>query len=176
MHLLLIPKRHVTFALSEAGASDVVTRVHALAQAAYPAERVIAFEHANSPTGCGVLHAHVHIAVVPTSFDRDSVFAQVPARSVATLQSLVGIERELSWVRDGSELRATDPGRIASQTARRAVARANAVTFSDDWKTYTHLPWFESSRRTAEEIAQVLRSEAPRRPARATTEPWWSGA
>jgi diadenosine tetraphosphate (Ap4A) HIT family hydrolase len=176
MHVLLIPKRHVTFALTEVGASHVVARAHEIAQAAHPRERVIAFEHANSPTGCGVLHAHVHIAIVADAFKRDAIFGDTPAETVTSLHGLARTERELLWVRDRGELRASIDCRIASQTARRAVARANAITFSDDWKAYTHLPWFESSRRAAEQIARALCGEAPQRPARATTERWSSGA
>jgi diadenosine tetraphosphate (Ap4A) HIT family hydrolase len=159
VHILLLPREHRACALTCTGALTLVEKLgRALRTAIAPQHDALLFEHANSTTGCGILHAHVHLVAVPSGFDATDVFGSMSAKRIESLAALLGEERELSWSSDtrGGLFAAVDV-RLPSQTGRRAVAAANSARFDTDWKTYTHSPWFEGSRRVSQQLAATLR-------------------
>ena len=161
LHLLVVPRRHCTFALA---AADAVPTIDAVAQAAR--ERfssdvdVLVFEHANAASGCGVVHAHAHVVTVPRNVEVRGIFGRESSHRLRSLNDIEELRQELSWCKVAGASSAAISVRLPSQTGRRAVAAANGVTFDTDWKAYTHRPWFESSRRAAFELADVLRRSA----------------
>jgi hypothetical protein len=167
-HLLLAPRDHETFALpcdSAVGLVRVLAR-H-FAEACSPG-RVVFFEHANSATGCGVTHAHVHAVSLSSDRPLEDLFADLGLSQANSLEALSLERREIFWAMDNQgELFAQAGTRIPSQSARRAVARANGVSFETDWKKYTDEAWYRTSLLMARRIAPLLRASRGVRASRA---------
>jgi diadenosine tetraphosphate (Ap4A) HIT family hydrolase len=168
MHIIVMPRAHHTFSLRSDGAAQILAATSsALKEIVAPDSRLLMFEHANSSTGCGVLHAHVHAVTVPHDFDTESLFGNAVPTRCGLLGDLSGELLELFWCFESEDgLWAALDARLPSQTARRAVGAANSISFNADWKIYTHGPWFESSHRVARSLATMLRRSAwPAKPA-----------
>jgi diadenosine tetraphosphate (Ap4A) HIT family hydrolase len=170
VHLLLAPCAHATFSLQRPGALALIERLTSTLRELEPlGRRFVLFEHANSARGCGVTHAHVHALTVPRSIRTQDLFGPFGGTPMPGLSEIAAERSELFWwtTLDGAP-RATVDVSMPSQWARRAAGMANDVAFDTDWKAYTHMAWFESSCRVADEIASMLRAPsclAPARPA-----------
>jgi hypothetical protein len=158
-HLLLVPREHVNCSLHVRDALNLVGELRTACQQTLASDgrKALLFEHANSSTGCGVTHAHVHVVAVPSHIAAHDLFADLTAQSVPSLAPLAREHRELFWFADDGGVWAAIDLSMRSQWARRVVARANATTFDPDWKAYTHAPWFDASRVLALDVAAVLR-------------------
>lgn len=148
LHVLLIPQEHRFTTMSSEQHIAIVEQATTIWASLVAPRFAISFEHANSSTGCGITHAHVHMMGVDARLS-PSIFGPAVA---TTFQNVARARDEIFWFLNG-EHPFVQHGAFRSQFGRERIASALGLP-EFDWREGSNLEWLASSQDAAVRLAE----------------------
>lgn len=164
-HLLIAPFRHVR-SIRQCSELELRTLRKVVTAASRdiiePGEVFVSFEHGvgqTSSNGCGVVHAHMHLVVLPSSTlarVRDALRSRLKLLSTGPhWQVLSAISSGSAYITFGStgDVDLFDGTDAPSQLTRRLIGESLGISWN--WRDFSHWDWFDQTMNRLPDLTHV---------------------